>query len=299
MNYPSIKSRSNERWHAAIAAELLPNRFWQVLPTCCFLSVLFATLLLSEINISASISWGQQSEAFLGMNQALSAISLTIWSELTMLGDALVLIPILALLLLKRPRAWVAIVYAAPMAGLVTYVLKKLFEAPRPGAMLDPSLFHFVGSPLTGHNSFPSGHTATAFVFIFAVLCSLYPSPKRYHHRAIVVVGIGLAVLVGLSRVAIGVHWPLDIVLGAGIGTAAAFIGARLAVLNPASFLRLPVCHRVASWIPAVLGAVLIYRGMTEEAGLFMLWSAAFCGMAATALLQYQRWVWHKRCSVK
>lgn len=63
--------------------------------------------------------------------------------------------------------------------------------------------------------SFPSGHTMT--VFVFAQL--LYFYNKKYGIAAYV-----LALLVAFSRVFVGVHYPLDIVAGAGIGIGSAFI---------------------------------------------------------------------------
>jgi membrane-associated phospholipid phosphatase len=60
--------------------------------------------------------------------------------------------------------------------------------------------------------SFPSSHTAVTV----AVVIALVP----FLPRAMAGVAIGYAVLVGWSRVYLGVHYPLDIMGGAGIGMA-------------------------------------------------------------------------------
>ena len=57
--------------------------------------------------------------------------------------------------------------------------------------------------------SFPSGHTAAAFVFA-AVLAAFYP--------LLALPAFVLATLIGLSRVMLGVHYPGDIVAGAVLG---------------------------------------------------------------------------------
>ena len=60
-------------------------------------------------------------------------------------------------------------------------------------------------------NSFPSGHTASAFAFATAVgqrIPSLW-LPLR-----------GLALLIGYSRIHTGVHYPGDVVAGAAVGSA-------------------------------------------------------------------------------
>src|SRR4029079_19819495 len=68
-----------------------------------------------------------------------------------------------------------------------------------------------------GHGtSFPSSHTAVTL----AVSIALVP----FLARPLAGAGIGYAVLAGWSRVYLGVHYPLDILGGAGIGMAAAAV---------------------------------------------------------------------------
>src|ERR1700729_3185473 len=65
--------------------------------------------------------------------------------------------------------------------------------------------------------SFPSSHTAVAL----AVVVALVP----FLARPLAAAGIGYAVLVGWSRVYLGVHYPLDVLAGAGIGIAVGGVG--------------------------------------------------------------------------
>lgn len=69
------------------------------------------------------------------------------------------------------------------------------------------------------NNSFPSDHTMTFFA-----LCTifwLFKKPMRYGWMA-------LAVLVGMARIMVGVHYPLDVTVGALIGIVSAFLSFKI-----------------------------------------------------------------------
>jgi undecaprenyl-diphosphatase len=62
---------------------------------------------------------------------------------------------------------------------------------------------------------FPSGHSAAAFVFA-TVLAQIYPS--------VALLAYSIAMLIGVSRVLLGVHYPADIVAGAVVGIICGFL---------------------------------------------------------------------------
>lgn len=70
--------------------------------------------------------------------------------------------------------------------------------------------------------SLPSGHAAAAFVFA-TVLTYYYPS--------LMLPAYGVAVLIAVSRVFLGVHYPTDIIAGAALGLGSAIIGLNLVEL--------------------------------------------------------------------
>ncbi len=94
-------------------------------------------------------------------------------------------------------------------SGLAT-LLKRAFDRPRP-PLADPSVHALVAVPHDG--SMPSGHAATAFAAAVAV--GLVHPRLRWALLA-------LAALIGISRVWLGVHYPGDVLVGAGVGTAVA-----------------------------------------------------------------------------
>ncbi len=136
----------------------------------------------------------------------------------TMLGEGLVLaglslffvtVGLLADRLNWRRAGYAGLVSYA-FSGAAVQIVKSLWDRPRPLLVLYD--VKIVDSPLFVH-SFPSGHTMTAFAVMFALSAYL----PRFRYAL-----IPLAFVTAISRVYIGVHFPLDIVYG---GVAGALIG--------------------------------------------------------------------------
>ncbi|HTQ09738.1 MAG TPA: phosphatase PAP2 family protein [Fimbriimonadaceae bacterium] len=92
--------------------------------------------------------------------------------------------------------------------------LKEVVRRQRPSNLS----WAVVGQRLYGDNSFPSGHTATAF----GVACTLWLLTRKTERAWIGHAALVWAVLVGISRVYLGVHWPTDVIAGAFAGLAGA-----------------------------------------------------------------------------
>ncbi|HYN77287.1 MAG TPA: phosphatase PAP2 family protein, partial [Lamprocystis sp. (in: g-proteobacteria)] len=118
-----------------------------------------------------------------------------------------------------------------------THLGKHVIDALRPPAVLAPDAFNLIG-PKVRRISFPSGHSATAGVFFGVLVCYT----RTTWARALLV---ALALGVGISRVAVGVHWPVDVAAGLAGGVLAAWLGVVLAdrhrwgVLDPSRHLAL------------------------------------------------------------
>lgn len=144
-----------------------------------------------------------------------------VWQWLTVLGDERVPFALSLFLARHRPRVFWALILAALVATAYSRGLKPLFDMPRPPAMLAPDRLNLIG-PALRRASFPSGHSVTAGVF-FGVLVYYTRRPEI---RAL---WVTIALVAGLSRVAVGVHWPVDVAFGVLGGVLAAWIGVRLA----------------------------------------------------------------------
>jgi membrane-associated phospholipid phosphatase len=104
---------------------------------------------------------------------------------------------------------------AAAVALLANQAISYLWERPRP--FTHAALTHVLGTRTTDP-SFPSDHTAAAFAIAFAVF--------TFSRRAGAVF-LAVATLIGLSRIALGMHYPSDVLAGLLVGLAAAVLVTR------------------------------------------------------------------------
>jgi undecaprenyl-diphosphatase len=113
----------------------------------------------------------------------------------------------------RKPAA--AMLMLASVCGgmLLNECLKAAFGRARP--TLVPHLVEAQSS------SFPSGHTmlaAATYLTVAGLLTRVVV--RRAERRFILCAGAGITLIVGVSRVYLGVHWPSDVVAGWLIGTA-------------------------------------------------------------------------------
>lgn len=94
------------------------------------------------------------------------------------------------------------------MAGnVLTIILKELFDRPRPSIDQVRVLIHETGF------SFPSGHALGVVIFAAAMMVLWRPGHHR-RHGLLATLLVGLIILVGWSRLYLGVHWLTDILAG-------------------------------------------------------------------------------------
>ncbi|MDT8990008.1 phosphatase PAP2 family protein [Curvibacter sp. APW13] len=157
------------------------------------------------------LQWGEPAW-FLALNQAFAVLPAGFWTALSLMGNAWGVLGLTAPLLVLAPRYLWAWLCAAPFAMVLARLGKGLIESPRPAAVVDNTLMRIVGEPM--HNvSMPSGHTLTAFAVASAIYFAL-PPQRRLRFAWLWL----LALATGLSRIAVGAHWPGDVVVGAALG---------------------------------------------------------------------------------
>ena len=136
---------------------------------------------------------------------------------LTWLGDGLfsLLAAALVVWFWKDYRLTIHIVIAYLASGLAAQVMKRIWMAPRPRAIIETGLYKnfLAGISHTGFNSFPSGHTTSAFAL--ATILALHSAKKGWG-----IFFLFLAIGVGYSRIYLGQHFLPDVTAGAILGTA-------------------------------------------------------------------------------
>jgi undecaprenyl-diphosphatase len=139
--------------------------------------------------------------------------------DFTSLGSGVVvwLVVIVASVFLwsSRHRWSVGLLWVSILgSGLINTVMKMLFHRTR------PHLFPW-RTPYAGLSSFPSGHSMTAMV-CYATLAYLVArlAPTAFLRRFTIGVAALLILLIGLSRMYLGVHYPTDVAAGFAMGLA-------------------------------------------------------------------------------
>lgn len=147
------------------------------------------------------------------------------WANVTILGDGLVCAVLLLPWLRRHPeRVWGGLLGAVLML-VVLRTFKEMLDLPRPLGVLPEEAVNLIGP---GHrkSAFPSGHTATIFLYF-----GIWALSER---RRWLSVSLFLpAFMVGVSRAVVGVHWPSDILAGAALGWISAWAGLHWAQRTP------------------------------------------------------------------
>ncbi len=147
-----------------------------------------------------------------------------------------VFVALLAVLFLVRGK-WrslngrhgvVAAGFSALLALGIAQLIADVWARPRP-YVAHPDVHLFIAR--SADSSFPSDHATAAFAIAVALFL---------RHRKAGWVALALAAVVSIARVAVGTHYPADVVAGAAIGTAAAFVLWHPSVRGP--------LHRLAAW---------------------------------------------------
>lgn len=228
-------------------------------------------LLLSALALLVWLA-GVNQPLFITLHHALAVVPGVVWRLLSMAGEWTLVIGVLLLLAARQPALLPRMV-ALGLAGVLASIgLKAGFDVLRPPLVLPAGTVSLL-DVLPGNGSFPSGH-AIAVGVLAGVLMPRRSLPTQLALAL-------LAALVCLSRLAIGVHWPLDLLAGAACGFALAHLAGRVGKSAAPTALLLQAVKALA----LVLLAVTVWKlgqGRPNEA--YLLYNLLTLGLCVAVL---------------
>lgn len=179
-------------------------------------------------------------QIFRFLHQTFSGAWLWPMAVLSAIGGGWGSVTVIPLLASTRTRRFaLSLAAVLGVTAVLVFALKRIVARVRPCGCLEDVKALVFDAPTDF--SFPSGHSAGSFafaVFIAVVLVTATPvqasARERWLRRGAAALLVALAVSVGLSRIALGVHFPGDVLAGAIIGSTVASMGARLHLRAPA-----------------------------------------------------------------
>ena len=173
--------------------------------------LIFAVAMAAILSIGAGLKDYFIGDVFLA--RAIQRVTATPWEDtmqvVSFIGQSPILIaiasPVFAWALWKTQKAEICAVLVALLSFGFTPAVKILVGRPRPADDL------IIASRVNELTSFPSGHVFNSVV-LFGLLFYLAPLllPWKPAVHAVRVASILLIVLMGISRIYVGAHWPSD-----------------------------------------------------------------------------------------
>ena len=134
-----------------------------------------------------------------------SDILTNIMKIITFLGSALsiILLTVLLIIVVKGKRNKILILINVIVTTLLNQLLKNAFQRRRPiDSIIEESGY-----------SFPSGHSMVSMAFYGFLIYLVYKSNIKYKGLIVGLLSV-LIVLIGISRIYLGVHYPTDVIGG-------------------------------------------------------------------------------------
>jgi membrane-associated phospholipid phosphatase/putative flippase GtrA len=239
---PSLAAAADSRGAPAPDAALI--RFLCIAP-----ALLLMVVLLADPELNHTL--------FLALNHEAALLPDSVWAMLSTLGGATYMCALALPWLLRRPRHIATLLLLLVVFGIGINLFKDIVNTPRPSWVLEAGSFQLLG-PNYQHFSFPSGHAASAFAIALLIV-------DRLEYRLLPsLLVLGCALAIGLSRIAVGAHWPIDVAGGALLGALTA--GGFLALTGSSSFFE-HRAWRVVGWIMLAVVVAALLRSRDEFRG--------------------------------
>tara|TARA_B110000240_G_scaffold169288_1_gene192173 strand:+ start:193 stop:1056 length:864 start_codon:yes stop_codon:yes gene_type:complete len=232
------------------------------------LLLLIIFFLFIENAFSVEVYTQIQKDSFLYLNSKFSKFP-DLQFNLTQLGDVIIFLPFLTIFIVYAPKIWHALLSSLFVSGIFSFLLKKLFAVPRPAAVFDNDSFLIIGNVLSGNTSLPSGHSIATFTILTSVFFAFIPKEMRFKtiwFFSILIIGL----IIVFTRVGVGSHYPLDVVIGSVIGSIAALIGVFInKIYNPWIWIGKKKYYPVFIFVMFIWAIALMNKIITDNLMIF------------------------------
>ena len=226
----------------------LPSTFMNnqsVLKLSSYKVVVFSAMaLVACLSLSVVLMTSGCNQAWMLSIHAAPLLPTWFWSLINLGGDAWVIL--LILLLIERfpgeMTSWVLKTWL--IGALVSQLIKNLLPMPRPASVLGVENLSLIDHPPLLSGSMPSGHALAAISCALIVCAVLQLRGAKHWHLSIVALTAAMA---AWARVAVGAHWPSDVIAGAGL----AFLVVALGLLWERQ-------HSWNAWVQRTPGGVFL-----------------------------------------
>lgn len=187
------------------------------------LLMLIGAFLLAKESLSVEGYTQIQKNLFLTLNNKFSKFE-TLQFNLTQLGDVVILLPFFTIFILYASKFWQSLLTSLIFSITISTILKKIFAIPRPASVFDNNTFMIIGESLSGNTSLPSGHSIATFTIMTLIFYAFKPLTVKFKVLWVFFIFI-LALTIVFTRIGVGAHYPLDVIIGSIIGYTAAILG--------------------------------------------------------------------------
>ena len=183
--------------------------------------------------------------------------------NITQLGDASIILSFFCIFILYAPKILESLVSSSLVSLIFSSVLKNIFLVPRPAMVFDNNSFIIVGKTAVGYASLPSGHAITVFATLTILMLALMP--VKLHCKiswVLFIMSIGLCIV--FTRVGVGAHYPLDVIVGSILGYIAALTGIIITKKwNPWTWITNKKYYHIVIVLLTILASTLLYKILT------------------------------------
>lgn len=226
-----------------------------------------------------------QTDSFLYLNHRLSAFP-NLEFNLTQLGDVIIVFPFLTAFIIYAPKLWEALLISSLMSLIVSATLKNLFAVPRPAGVLNHDSFTIVGSTIFGNTSLPSGHSITLFIVISILLFAFMPKKNKLIWCVFM---LFLGLVIAFSRVGVGAHYPLDVIIGGTIGLIITILGIKINnYINWFTWLKNKKLYPIFMFVLVIWGGVIVKKIIDVNLPIFYI---SLCALIVSLYLMATHYV--------